>query len=146
MLYGFNLGLLSAPPYLSQLPQRSTVSQDMALSRVLGPGDVHPAPMFFYLSPSKSSWVPPRPPGPIQVPPSPTRVPPGPTQVHPGSIFPGPGHTPFRHLEFSCFLSCLESAVSKMCFLVIYGISAHSDVGPMHSCTVCLTTDLSKAL
>ena len=41
------LGLLSAPPCLSQLPQRQTVSQDMALSRALGPGDVRPAPMFF---------------------------------------------------------------------------------------------------
>ena len=70
------LGLLSAPP-LSQLPQRSTVSQDMALSRALGPGDVHPAP-----------------PGPIRVPPGPTRVPPGPTRVQPGPIFLGPGPTP----------------------------------------------------
>ena len=81
------LGLLSAPPCLSQLPQRSTVSQDMALSRALGPGDVHSAPMFFHLnlSPSKSSWVPPGPPGPIRVPPGPTRVPPGPTRLPPGS-------------------------------------------------------------
>ena len=75
------LGLLSAPP-LSQLPQRSTVSQDMALSRALGPGDVHPAPHVF---PSK----------PIQVFVGPTRVPPGPIRVpagsHPG---PGPGPTP----------------------------------------------------
>ena len=63
------LGLLSEPPCLSQLPQRPTVSQDMALSRALGPGDMHPAPMFFHLSPSKSSWVPPGPPGPIRVPP-----------------------------------------------------------------------------
>ena len=87
------LGLLSAPPCLSQLPQRSTVSQDMALSRALGPGDVHPAPMFFHLSPSKSSWVPPGPPGPIRVPPGPTRVPPGPL----GSHFSRTGsHTPFR--------------------------------------------------
>ena len=86
MLYGF----ISAPPCLSQLPQRSTVSQDLALSRALGPGDVHPAPMFFHLSPSKSSWVPPGPPGPIRVPPGPTRVPPGPTRVHPGPIFLGP--------------------------------------------------------
>ena len=104
------LGLLSAPPCLSQLPQRSTVSQDMALSRALGPGDVHPAPMFFHLSPSKSSWVPPGPPGPIRVPPGPTRVPPGPARVHPGPIFLGPGPTPrlgSRNL-------------------------IHSDVGPMH--------------
>ena len=62
------LGLLSAPPCLSQLTQRPTVSQDMALSRALGPGDMHSAPMFFHLSPSKSSWVPPGP-GPIRVPP-----------------------------------------------------------------------------
>ena len=63
------LGLLSAPPCLSQLPQRPKVSQDMALSRALVPGDMHPAPMFFHLSPSKFSWVPPGPPGPIRVPP-----------------------------------------------------------------------------
>ena len=52
------LGLLSAPPCLSQLPQRPTVSQDMALSRALGPGDMHPAPMFFHLSPSRSGCHP----------------------------------------------------------------------------------------
>ena len=53
----------------------------MAL-RALGPGDVHPAPMFFHLSPSKSSWVPPGPPGPTRVPhrdPSPIFLGPGPT-------------------------------------------------------------------
>ena len=78
------LGLLSAPPCLSQLPQRSTVSQDMALSRALGPGDVHPALMFFHLSPSKSSWVPPGhrvPSGSHRVPPGSHRVPPGSTRV-----------------------------------------------------------------
>ena len=63
------LGPLSEPPCLSQLPQRPTVSQDMALSRALGPGDMHPAPMFFHLSPSKSLWVPSGPLGPIRVPP-----------------------------------------------------------------------------
>ena len=36
-----DLGLLSAPPRLAQLPQRPTISQDMALSRALGPGDMH---------------------------------------------------------------------------------------------------------
>ena len=49
MLYGF----ISAPPCLSQLPQRPTDQQHhktMALSRALGPGDMHPAPMFFHLS------------------------------------------------------------------------------------------------
>ena len=87
------LGLLSAP---SQLPQRSTVSQDMALSRALAPGDVHPASMFFHPSPSKSSWVPPRPPGPTAS----HRAPCGSHGSHPGppgSHFSRTGsHTPFR--------------------------------------------------
>ena len=51
-----------------------------------GPGDVHPAPMFFHQSPSKSSWsyrVHCVPSGSHRVPPGSTRVP-----------FLGPGPTP----------------------------------------------------
>ena len=46
LLYGF-IFRSTFEPYLSQLPQRPTESQDMALSRALGPGDTHPAPHVF---------------------------------------------------------------------------------------------------